>query len=120
MYNSYLEDLASHTACNDCTSMMEIKGIQFPDKEIKLDLLLDAAPRPMGQFTVRKFVMIHTIVKTGRHPFLAVAPLEGGRNAIFFSNYPTVECKAIRISTHLPAFMMYSLVLDYMVVPAET
>ena len=39
--------------------------------------------------------------------------------ALFFSNYPEAEREAIRLSTHLPAYMMYTLVLRYKVIPDE-
>ena len=117
-YSRYVSDLARHTACNDCTSMVEVWGIEDLDKKVTLELL-PSADSSFLTLSVRKYVMQHTVPETGKHPFIAIAPCEGGGMALFFSNYPEAEREAVRLSTHLPAFMMYTLVLRYNVVPAE-
>ena len=70
-------------------------------------------------FSVQKCVMKNMVPETGKHPFIAITPREGGGMALFFSNYPEAERKAVRLSTHLPSYMMYTLVLRYKVVPEE-
>ena len=87
-YNRYIKDLAKHTAYNDCTLMMKVDGIHILDKRVTLALLLSAKELTMI-LTVGKFIMHHKISETGKFPFLAVTPIEGGGTAAFFRNYPT-------------------------------
>ena len=70
-------------------------------------------------FSVQKCVMKNMVPETGKHPFIAITPREGGGMALFFSNYPEAERETVRLSTHLPSYMMYTLVLWYKVVPEE-
>ena len=82
-----MDDLAVHAVCNNCTSVVEIEGI----RDLDLVLSLGTMPEEEGgsvDMSVRKFVMTHTIEGTGKHPFLAVAPTDGGGMAAFYSEYP--------------------------------
>ena len=117
-YNRYVSDLARHTACNDCTSMVEVWGIEDLDRQVTLGLLPSKRQRSI-MLSVRKFVMQDTVPETGKHLFIAIVPCEGGSMALFFSNYPEAEREALRLSTHLPVYTMYTLVLWYKVTPEE-
>ena len=98
--------------------MLEVWGIKELDKQVTLRLLPSASHHYLT-LSVWKYVMKHTVPETGKQPLIAIAPCEGGGMALFFSNYPEAEREAVRLSTHLPSYMMYTLVLRYNVVPAE-